>query len=131
MRALILSSAILIGFCCVSNKSVQVEITVKGFDKEIWKQDSIGCLQKRKELYKILLSNKERLLNKKKSEIESLLGIPNVIRHNKQMYRYFVEKGVQCLGHINKYGYDSLETKSLIVNFNADSTVQKVYEIVP
>ena len=107
------------------------KITIPGFDNDKWKEDSIACNGYRQEVSKKLVENKDKLVRKQSETVRQLLGTPNATYNNEKTYRYFVEKGVQCLGHINQSGYDTLETMSIMIDFDIQKKVEDVRLIVP
>lgn len=113
---------------CSNFKNKNENIFIPGFDGKLWKEDSIACNGYRAKVAKVLLENKSLIQGKSKEEIKTFLGSPNVEYGS---YRYFTEKGVQCLGYINKSGYDSLETSSILIDFDNRNKVKEVGKIVP
>lgn len=107
------------------------KITISDFDNDKWKEDSIACNGYRQEVSKKLIENKETLVLKESQSIIQFLGTPNATYNDEKTYRYFVEKGVQCLGYTNQSGYDTLETMSIMVDFDAQKKVEDVRLIVP
>jgi predicted methyltransferase len=113
---------------CTNFKNKNIEILIPDFDSRLWKEDSISCNGYRSKVANTLIENKKLIQGKSKEEIKTFLGSPNV---EYSSYRYFIEKGVQCLGHINKNGYDSLETASIVIDFDTQNKVKDVGNIVP
>lgn len=104
------------------------EVVIPGFDSQLWKKDSVSCNGYRKVVSDSLLKYKKRLLGKSREEIISILGSPNV---EHEYYRYFIEKGVQCMVNVTKEGYDSLETASIMLDFNRRDKLSDIRKIIP
>ncbi len=104
------------------------DISIPGFDNKLWQEDSISCNGYRTKVAEKLIEHRKEMQGKSKEEIKTFLGSPNV---EYSSYRYFIEKGVQCLGYVTKSGYDSLETTSIILDFDDKSKVSDVRKITP
>ena len=90
---------------------------IEGFDEEKWRQDYNGCTNKRAELVKILLNNKEKLKKYDDDAITALLGAPERNRQfarGKKNYIYFIYPGKQCIGSTI-----ADEGKKLVIEFDA------------
>jgi hypothetical protein len=107
-------------FTCKKDNNV---IKIFDFDSKLWKEDSLACNGVRAEMAKIVIANEHILYGKSQKEIQMILGYPNVVYGSS--YRYFIEKGIQCSEYVTKKGYDSLETTSIIINFDKYNNVQK------
>jgi hypothetical protein len=114
---------------CKNFESNTSNIIIKDFNSQEWKADSIGCDKRRGTLYTILVNSKKNIINKSRSEISDLLGEPNFKSKGNITYFYFIESGPQCM-YVNETGYDSIEVKKLLVDFEKDK-VKDVYIIVP
>lgn len=113
---------------CSNYQNKGERISIPGFDGKLWKEDSIACNGYRAKIANVLLENRGLIQGKSKEEVKTFLGSPNV---EYSSFRYFTEKGVQCLGYINKSGFDSLETASIVVDFDNQNKVKDVGKIVP
>jgi hypothetical protein len=113
---------------CANLKSNTQDISIADFDSKLWKDDSISCNGYRAKVANKLIENKKAIQGKSKDDIRKFLGSPNVEYNS---YRYFIAKGVQCLGYVNKSGYDSLETSSILIDFDDRNKVKDVGKIVP
>jgi hypothetical protein len=64
----------------------------------LWKNDSLSCLGKRRSIYFKILKEKNRFVGMSESKIKFYFGKPNIIQKSvdyKRFY-YFVENGPQC-----------------------------------
>jgi hypothetical protein len=104
------------------------KISLKEFDQKQWVTDSISCNGYRAKHYQKILDSKQYLQGKSKKEIQHFFGKPNIQKND--LY-YFIESGVQCLDYIDKDGYDTIETASVILEFDLDNRVQNIRKIVP
>lgn len=118
----------IVATACINLKSKNEEIFIPGFDNQLWQKDSISCNGYRIKVAEKLIKYKKQIHGKSKEEIKIFLGSPNV---EYSSYRYFIEKGVQCLGYVNKSGYDSLETTSIILDFDVKNKVSNLRRITP
>ena len=73
-------------------------IIIKGFDQTAWQKDSLGCMQVRKGMGKVLESNMDIISGHSVLELKALLGAPNIVheREGVTIYTYFLEPGHQC-----------------------------------
>ena len=118
---LLICSTILIG--CEYKNSQNQKIFISGFNSGKWRNDSIACIGDRGKMVGQIIDNKKELKGKNKNDIILFLGHPNV---EARSYRFFVEKGVQCMGYVTKKGFDSLETASLVLDFDKKDIVKNV-----
>lgn len=112
---------------CSNRAIITNPIQINGFDSKKWKQDSLSCKNKRPNLAKILIENKDRLIKLKKAQILDLLGKPNGDKY--KTFGYFIESGTQCR-NIGKNDHTDVQTKLLLVEFSND-VVSDVYIIMP
>ena len=127
-KILVALGIVVIVVACVNFKSNNQDISIPDFESKLWKGDSISCNGYRAKVADKLIENKKVMQGKSKEDIERFLGSPNV---EYSSYRYFIEKGVQCLGYVTKSGYDSLETASIVIDFDDKNKVKDVGKIVP
>lgn len=113
---------------CANSKGRNEDISVPGFDSKLWREDSISCNGYRAKVADSLIEYKRAIQGKSKEAIKTFLGSPNV---EYSSYRYFIENGVQCLGYVTKNGYDSLETASIVLDFDDKNIVSDVRKITP
>lgn len=99
LSAAIRSASFIAFIFLLSNCTSHPEIP--GFDSEAWKSDKYGCEGKRVELGKILIENKEQLLEMKENAILSFLGRPDeneLYTRDQKFYTYFIEPSYHCEG---------------------------------
>jgi len=84
--------------CFMYHCSSDNSIIIKGFNQTTWLLDSLGCMQARKSMAKVLENNMEIFSGHSSSELKALLGSPNIIheREGVTIYTYFLEPGHQC-----------------------------------
>ncbi len=120
----------LIFFCSCAVQSIsEIQKKIPDFNSKEWKLDSLSCQDKRPLLYKILLKNKDIVMNRSKKTIISLLGVPNTIFNNQNSFAYFIGDGLQCWNK-NYRDYSDLQTKVLILDFKGD-TLFDIHVIQP
>lgn len=86
-----------LGTSCTPN------LTIEGFDKEIWVSDKDGCNGERKVLAEVLDKHKDQLLGKDQSQIKALLGKPDmheIYKRSQRFYIYSIDAGVSCHNYI-------------------------------
>lgn len=130
IKVSLLVIAFLVFTSCSTKKTVinhNHVIRIKGFNSRKWKKDRLSCNDQRPELVKILISNKQNLINLNRAQVVSLLGRPN--GENKNVMGYFVEGGTQCLD-IKRMDYTGIQTKSLLIEFK-NGFVDDIYIVVP
>lgn len=122
--------AVFLVFASCSNKKRFINqndfIKIKGFNSGKWKKDSLSCDDQRPALVKILISNKQNLIDLNRAQVVDLLGRPN--GELKNALGYFVESGTQCLD-IKHIDYTGIQTKSLLIEFK-NGFVDDIYIIV-
>jgi hypothetical protein len=93
------------------------------FDTLLWKNDRNGCEGNRKKMMESLISQKNKLLALKESQIVSLLGRPDqneLYNRNQKFYYYYFTAAPSCKKA------DSLQQR-LELRFNALGLVKEVF----
>ena len=96
---------------------------IKGFDREVWKNDQNGCASKRLPLSDAVLATKDKLLGFGEMDIVAVLGNPDqqeLYSRNQKFYRYYLEPNGKCIG------VTSAHPKMLVVRFNAVGLAKEI-----
>ena len=104
-------------------------IKIEDFDMIVWKADSLGCQRKRLGLYRILINNKQKIINHSKTEVESLLGIANVVSNSRRSEFYYLESGIQCTP-LKKDKDGLVDAAQLVISYR-DGKVVDVLAVIP
>tara|TARA_R110000850_G_scaffold102573_1_gene211913 strand:+ start:109 stop:414 length:306 start_codon:yes stop_codon:yes gene_type:complete len=94
-------------------------------DSELWKEDSIGCLGKRQNIYYHIIQEENDFLKKSVQEIEKVFGFPNEkqVFEEGLMYYYYVEAGIQCAEWFNRKS-DTADVEVLFIFFEKGQTTE-------
>ena len=95
-----------------------------GFDSELWRSDTNGCLGKRIEIYQDVLDNKKDLLSLANKQLIKILGNPEkveLLQRNQKFFIYNISPGSICAINTNS------ESISLIIRFNAVGLSSEVF----
>ncbi len=107
--------------------SCAAPVTLEGFDLEAWREDKLGCKDKRiNQLTDFESIVKPELLkgDLREMQVKELLGLPDqieVAERGQKFYTYFLEAGTQC-----KSSNHPNPARHIRMRFNATSQVNEV-----
>jgi hypothetical protein len=90
----------------------------------MWKSDANGCMEKRVEMYKDVLTNKNEILSLTNKQLIRIMGNPDkyeLLKRNQKFFIYNITPGRECR--------IASETESLflIIRFNAVGLSSEVF----
>ncbi|HAD97191.1 MAG TPA: hypothetical protein DCG19_07270 [Cryomorphaceae bacterium] len=97
-------------------------------DSKVWKQDSIGCLGQRTNIYYTLLNEDEKFVGKLKSQITDNFGEANLTKQFKEgeMLYYFIKGGPQCEESFSEEDLQNWDVELMYIFINDKNEVEEM-----